>query len=54
MMNTIKSNKYGIMRIRPCNSCGDLLMGTEKLGEKNYDIYLGYCGYHSYYAVEKN
>ena len=28
-------------------------MDTEVINGKEYEIYLGYCGYVSYYAVEK-
>ena len=52
MRVTIKSNKYGIMRVRPTFSCGDMLMGLETIGNKSYEVYLGFCGYASYYAVE--
>ena len=30
-----------------------ILMGLEKIDNKEYEIYLGFCGYASYYAVEK-
>jgi len=49
----VMSNKYGMIRVRPTFSCGDVLMGLEKIDNKEYEIYLGFCGYASYYAVEK-
>ena len=53
MTNTIKTNNYGIIRIRECNACGDVLIDTQTINDKEYKIYLGYCGYVNYYAIEK-
>lgn len=53
-MLTVKTNGYNTVRVRECNACGDVLMDTEIINGKEYNIYLGYCGYVSYYAVEKN
>ena len=52
-MLTVKTNGYNTVRVRKCNACGDVLMDTEVINGKEYNIYLGYCGYVSYYAVEK-
>ena len=52
-MLTVKTNGYNTVRERECNACGDVLMDTEVINGKEYNIYLGYCGYVSYYAVEK-
>ena len=52
-MLTVKTNKYNTVRVRECNACGDVLMDTEIINGKEYNIYLGYCGYVNYYAVEK-
>lgn len=52
-MKTIKSKEYYTIRIRDCQACGDVLMGSEVIDGKEYNIYLGYCGYCTYYAVEK-
>ena len=53
-MLTVKTNGYNIVKVRECNACGDVLMDTEVINGKEYNIYLGYCGYVNYYAVEKN
>ena len=53
-MLTVKTNGYNIVKVRECNACGDVLMDTEVINGKEYTIYLGYCGYVNYYAVEKN
>ena len=53
-MLIVKTNGYNVVRVRECNACGDVLMDTEVINGKEYNIYLGYCGYVSYYAVEKN
>ena len=52
-MKTIKSKEYYTIRVRDCQACGDVLMGSEVIDGKEYNIYLGYCGYCTYYAVEK-
>ena len=52
-MKTIKTNGYNTVRVRECNACGDVLMDTEVINGTEYEIYLGYCGYPNYYAVEK-
>ena len=52
-MKTIKTNGFYTVRVRECQSCGDVLMATETIDNKQYDIYLGYCGYTSFYVVEK-
>lgn len=51
-MNTIKTQNYNIIRIKECMSCGDVLMDTETINNIKYNIYLGYNGYHTYYAVK--
>lgn len=53
-MKTIKSNNYNTIQVKACMACGDVLMDTETINGKQYNIYLGYCGYHIYYAVEQN
>ena len=53
-METIRTNGFNVVRIRKCQSCGDVLMTTENINGKEYEIYLGYCGYTSFYAVKKN
>ena len=52
-MLTVKTNGYNTVRVREGMSCGDVFMDTEIINGKEYDIYLGYCGYVNYYAVEK-
>jgi hypothetical protein len=52
-MLIVKTNGYNTVRVRECNACGDVLMDTEVINGKEYNIYLGYCGYVNYYAVEK-
>ena len=52
-MLTVKTNGYNIVKVRECYACGDVLMETEVINGKEYDIYLGYCGYTYFYAVEK-
>lgn len=51
-MNTIKTKGYNIVRVKDCCSCGDVLMDTEVINDVTYNIYLGYNGYHTYYAVK--
>lgn len=53
-MTFIKTNNYNTIKVKGCKACGDLLMGAEQINGKHYEIYLGYCGYPTYYAVEKN
>ena len=53
-MLIVKTNKYNTVRVRECNAYGDVLMDTEIINDKEYNIYLGYCSYVNYYAVEKN
>lgn len=52
-MKTVKSKEYYVIRVRECQACGDVFMGSEIIDGVTYDIYLGFCGYHTYYAVEK-
>lgn len=52
-MVTVKSNRYNVVKVRECYSYGDVFMDTEVINGKEYNIYLGYCGYTYYYAVEK-
>ena len=52
-MEAIRTNGFNVVRVRKCQSCGDVLMATENINGKQYEIYLGYCGYTSFYAVEK-
>lgn len=52
-MKTLKSNEYGLMRIKEGSACGDAFMTTEIINGTPYNIYLGYCGYIQFYAVEK-
>lgn len=50
---TITTAKYGTMMIKKGTGCGDKFMETIALNGKVYDIYLGYLGYPTFYAVEK-
>lgn len=52
-MKTIKSKDFGTMRVKNNNACGDAFMGTETINGIIYNIYLGYCGYTQFYAIEK-
>lgn len=52
-MLTVKTNGYNTVRVREGTACGDVFMDTEIINGKEYDIYLGYCGYTYFYAVEK-
>ena len=52
-METIRTNGFNLVRVRKCQSCGDVLMATENINGKQYEIYLGYCGYTSFYAIKK-
>lgn len=51
-MRTIKTEGYNVIRIRDCQSCGDIFMDTETIDNVQYNIYLGFCGYCTYYAVK--
>ena len=46
-MKTVNTEKFGTVMVRESNGCGDVLLGNEK----GYNIYLGYLGYPTYYAV---
>ena len=52
-MKTIKTKNYNILSVRKCQAYGDILMETEVINGKEYDIYVGFCGCVYYYAVEK-
>lgn len=52
-MKTIKSKDFGLMMIKNNYGCGDDFMGTEIINGVTYDIYLGFCGYAQFYAIEK-
>jgi hypothetical protein len=49
----ITTAKYGTMMIRKGAGCGDTLLETVSINGKLYEIYLGYLGYPTFYAVEK-
>jgi len=49
----ITTAKYGTMMVRKGAGCGDTLLETIGLNGKLYEIYLGYLGYPTFYAVEK-
>ena len=54
MFGAVKTQGYGMVRIKEINGICDVLLETQTIGGREYNIYLGYCGYKSFYAVEKN